>query len=364
MGGGGRCIPEEVHEMLRGKVRGPVLFAAVVLLVFAVCASAGRGPIHIDFEHPPVRGADDLRTLESLVKVADGLYIMTHYGDRDALFKEENQKAISDPLINHSSRYCSTFSAAARNSVVVGRNWDNQNVGSIIISLYRPAGGYSSISFSRAVDVGFGKDIEIDRITCQGSGSRLLLAPFYMMDGINECGLTVAVAGVPQTEVEPQSGKDKVYVTYLMRKILDEAGTVEEAADLVDDYIPFDLDESTLDAHFQVADRSGQSVILEYVDGGWAKVHSDRAWQVMTTKPIYQVTEAHLRESCWRYESIATTLEEKRGSIDWKEGIRILQGVEQEGTTWSSVYLPVTREIYLSVYKDWETIYHLSVPEL
>ena len=41
------------------------------------------------------------------------------------------------------------------------RNWDNQKVGSTIVDLSRPPGGYASISFPRCIDGGFGhKDLQ------------------------------------------------------------------------------------------------------------------------------------------------------------------------------------------------------------
>jgi len=119
--------------------------------------------IELKFAQPPASGSDASRTLQSLVKARDigeqyatgGLYLITHYGDREELFQKENQKAIDNPMINETWRFCSVFSTTTDNSVIMGRNWDNQNVGSIIVNLYRPAKGYSSISFSRAIDLGF-----------------------------------------------------------------------------------------------------------------------------------------------------------------------------------------------------------------
>jgi penicillin V acylase-like amidase (Ntn superfamily) len=49
-----------------------------------------------------------------------------------------------------------------------------------------------------------------------------------------------------------------------MRKILDGTKTVDEALALAQKYIPFDLDKNSPNAHFQVVDASGRSVILEY----------------------------------------------------------------------------------------------------
>ncbi len=342
-----------------------IFLTTILLLVISGFLSAQNKVIELKFAQPPVSDSDASRTLQSLVKVQgtgqfceDGLYLMTHFGDREDLFQKEHQKMIDNPLINQTWRHCSVFSASAESAVIMGRNWDNQNVGSIIVSLYHPPKGYSSISFCRSIDLGFGhKDLE--GIESSPFGSKLLLAPIYAMDGINEHGLTVAVAGNRQTAVKPKSGKELVGITFLMRKILDQTKNIEEAVRLVEKYIPFDIDQNSLTSHLIVADSSGRSVILEYDQDQWRKIYGDKPWQVMTTKPIYNVSDANLREKCWRYRSISETLEKTKGNVDWKSGMKILRDVEQKGTTWSIIYSLTKKELYFSIYQKWDKIYHL-----
>jgi hypothetical protein len=77
-------------------------------------------------------------------------------------------------------------------------------------------------------------------------------------------------------------------------------------------------------------------------------------------QPLYNVPDASLREKCWRYKSMAETLEKANGKIDWQAGMRILQDVAQKGTTWSVVYSLPGKELYFSVYQKWVTVYHLK----
>jgi hypothetical protein len=348
--------------------RKPVALAVLFLLVGFGPALGQEKTVELKFAQPPAAASDAARTLASLVKVRDigeqyatgGLYLMTHFGDRDDLFQKENQKAIDHPMINESWRYCSVFSAKAGDRVIVGRNWDNQNVGSIIVSLYRPAGRYASVSFTRAIDMGFPLNIDLAEIASSALGSRLLLAPFYAYDGINEHGLAAAVAGVRQVALKPQPGKQRAFDPYLIRMILDNAKTVEEAVELAEKYVPFDLDENSLNAHFFVADASGRSVILEYDGDQWRKIYGQQSWQVLTNKPVWGVSDAALREKCWRYKSISETLDRTAGNVDSKVGLKILKDVAQKGTTWSVVYSPTARDLDFSVYQTWDVIYHLT----
>lgn len=345
------------------------MFCTVALVsMISGFAFADAEIVDLEFAEPAVWDSDTSRTLQSLVKVQgtgrfcqDGLYLMTHFGDREDVFRAENQKFIDTPYVNDTWRHCSVFSMAAENSVLMGRNWDNQTVGSIIVSLYNPPNGYSSVSFCRSIDLGFGhKDLE--GYTSTAFGSKLLMAPFYATDGMNEHGVAVAVAGLRGTTHNLKGDEQLVFLTFLVRRILDQAKNVDEAVNLVGRIVPFDYDRNSLNAHLIVADSSGRSVILEYDKDQWRRIYGNKAWQVLTTKPIYNVSDADLRHNCWRYRSISETLENTGGNVDWKGAMKILQDVAQKGTVWSVVYSPPTKELYFSVYQDWHVVYHMEMP--
>jgi hypothetical protein len=348
--------------------KSTVFLTLLLSLLISGFVLAQEKIIEVKFAEPPVSDSDVSRTLQSLVKVrginetysTGGLYLLTHYGNREELFEKENQKAIEHPFIDQTWRYCSVFSAADGDSVILGRNWDNQNVGSIIVNLYRPSGGYASVSFSRAIDLGFPENVGLEDMRSGPYGERLLLAPFYVMDGINEHGLSVAVAGVRHVTHDPQKGKERMFTTYLIRKILDRTKDIDEAVKLAENYTPFLLDKDSMDGHLYIADSSGRSVVLEYENDQWLKVYGEKSWQVLNNKPVYNVPDATLREKCWRYRSLSETLDKTEGKVNWKAGLKMLQDVKQGGTTWSVVYSPASKDIYFSVYQSWDTIYHLK----
>lgn len=348
------------------------LFLAVALFSPIPAVWAAQDEIvELKFVQPPAADSAAARTLASLVRVRDigeqyatgGLYLMTHFGDREDLFRKENQKAIDHPLIGETWRFCSIFSTKVRDRLIMGRNWDNQNVGSIIVSLYHPAGRYASVSFTRAIDMGFPLNLDLKDIASSPLGSRLLMAPFYAYDGLNEKGLAVAMAGVGQVTLKPQPDKQRIFHPYLLRKILDGAKTIDEAIGIAEECIPFDLDENSLNAHFFVLDASGRSVILEYDGKQWQKIYGRRSWQVLTNNTVQGVADSVLREKCWRYKRVSETLEKTADDVDWRAGLRLLQGVAQKGTTWSVVYSPTVGDLFFSVYQTWGVIYHLRAFE-
>jgi len=339
-----------------------------LILLFSESALTQEKIIELQFKKPSCTDTSASKSLESLVRVrriseqyaTGGLYLLTQCGNYEDLFQRENQKAIDYPMINESWRYCSMFSTRSGDSVFMGRNWDNQNVGSIIVSLYKPQNGHSSISFSRAIDMGFPMNVDIEDMRSTPMGSKLLLAPFYAYDGINDRGMVASVTGIDQVKVNSINGKESIFISFLVRKILDQTESVEEAVRFVEKYIPFDLDKNSLDCHFYLADASGRSVILEYTKNGWQKIYPEKSWQVMTNNIVYGVPDAKLRQECSRYKSLSETLELNNGHIDWRAGMQMLRNVSQKGTTWSVVYSLRSKDVYFSVYQTWEKIYHLQ----
>lgn len=346
-------------------------------ILFVTCLAAIFGAItgnceviELEFKKVQISGSDNERSLESLVKIQDpggvhlnGLYLMTHYGDRKEVFLKENKAMMETPLIDRPWRYCSVFSSKNENSVYMGRNWDNENVGSIIVNLYHPPDGYSSISFSRSIDMNFPLNVDLVDFKSAEIGQNLLLAPFYAFDGINERGLAISVAGVKGVSVEAQEHKELVFAPFLVRKVLDHAKNIDEALKLLERYIPFDLNQHSLNTHFFIVDATGRSVILEYFDGEWKRFFQKTSWQVLANKPIHSLSENDLREKSWRYRSMSAALEKDRPEFDWIDSLKILQDVAQKGTSWSVVYSPNEGDVYFSVYQKWDVVYHLKLPQ-
>jgi hypothetical protein len=324
--------------------------AAVVELCFPPLPAAGAGASPAAWSIAPVAGAERL-------------YLMTHQGERADAFAAENQQMIDHPLVDDPSRYCSVFSATTGHAAFLGRNFDNANVGAILVTLYRPPRGYASVSFSRAVDVGLGQDADLARLDPQGEGRRLLLAPFYATDGFNERGVAASLAGVRAVTHEQRGERKPVFVTYLLRQILDRAANVDEACALVEQYAPFDVDVQTLNTHYFVADATGRSCVLEYAQDRWWRTPGNGRWQAVTNKPVTDVPDSTLRDQCGRYRTICADLERGTAGFNWERGLRILREAQQQGTTWSAVYALSAREIFWSVHRRWDIVYRVRAFE-
>ena len=93
-----------------------IAFLAIVpFLMLCACSPTREQIVEIKFAEPPASESDLSRTLESLVTVkgiggqyaTGGIYLITHYGDREELFREENQRVIEHPMIEDTWRFCS-----------------------------------------------------------------------------------------------------------------------------------------------------------------------------------------------------------------------------------------------------------------
>lgn len=176
-------------------------------------------------------------------------------------------KGLIPMKISESEIACSAFTAELENGDrIFGRNYDFARTNTCIVKT-NPSHGYKSISTIDLQFLGLAADKDVtglmNRITA-------LAAPFVPLDGMNEKGVSCAIfmsyQGKDATIATNQNtDKPDITSTTMLRLILDYAATVEEAVALVQKY---DLHDSAQTSyHYMVADASGKSAILEWING-------------------------------------------------------------------------------------------------
>ena len=201
-------------------------------------------------------------------------------------------KGLIDMGISESEIACSSFTAqTADGDRLFARNYDFSKTNTCIVFTDAGNGRHATVS---TVDLQFlgiepNNDVEglMDRITC-------LAAPFAPLDGMNDagvsCGIYMSYQG--SDEVVPtniDTDKPDIKATTMLRLILDYADSVEEAVELVSQY---DLhDSASTSYHYMVADASGKSAILEWVNGTDA---TDNDGSKRELKVIYNDDDAHI----------------------------------------------------------------------
>lgn len=117
------------------------------------------------------------------------------------------------------------------------------------------------------------------------------------VDGLNERGLGAHLLFLTATDFGPRdAGKPGLVVSLWAQYLLDNAATVTEALALLDDVqiVMAEARGRKGTVHLALEDRSGDSAIVEYIDGKRV-VHHGRDYRIMTNDPTYDEQLALLK---------------------------------------------------------------------
>jgi hypothetical protein len=193
---------------------------------------------------------NELRTLSSL-KIADEhpLYTMTYYGDygfdeflevgaySDRNIEDFVTKRLLKGLdirLNVTESGCTAFTAYnSEGERIFGRNFDFDYAPALLVHT-KPKNGYASLSIVNLSYAGYSAD---NLPKPMSSNSFLTLAaPYLPFDGINECGVTIALLAVPMAEPPQKPDQITLNTTTVIRLVLDKAKDTEEAVSLIKNY--------------------------------------------------------------------------------------------------------------------------------
>ena len=89
--------------------------------------------------------------------------------------------------------------------------------------------------------------------------------------------------------------------------------------------------------HYLIADCSGHSVIVEFVNGNMEIIDDSNSWQA-TTNFVIAGLGVPDEAACWRYRTVCETLYNDNEVINESESMNLLQDVSNSITRWSTVY--------------------------
>ncbi|XCP86384.1 C45 family peptidase [Roseburia hominis] len=337
-----------------------LLLVFSLLLVLALASCNGTQSVH---QKPSTEGVEaemdraltDITPTEKITELEEGLSTVRYEGDY--VFEEflsgggastdgEVMEFLTEKIWGNLNLGfegeifgCSTITVQnADGEFLFGRNFDWNSCDAMVVLSY-PENAYASIS-----------TVNMDFIR-QGAGSiagsalnadevRAIAALYAPLDGMNEKGLAVSVNMIQDSStIDQNTEKPDITTTTAIRLLLDKAGTVEEALELLGQY---DMHASMgMMVHFAIADASGNSVAVEYIDNE----------MTVTETPV--VTNFYLAEgekhgigteqSHERYETLMDRLKEN-AIMDETEVRDALDRVskdnfgEFESTEWSIVF--------------------------
>lgn len=240
---------------------------------------------------------------------------------------------------------------------LMGRNydWDGEN-GIAMVIYTEPKNGYASYSTCWLDFLGFGNGWKPEGMANQ----YMSLAAIYVpLDGINEKGLAIAdlMAGDDE-QTNQKTDKVDLTTTTAIRLILDQAATVDEAIELLEQYdMNSDIGRGH---HLAISDASGRSVVVEYIDN------------VMYVTETNVVTNHYLTEgekygvgndeSHARFEKVMV-MDEEAGSIMDAQQLRdAMQNVSYEKETqWSIVFDMENRTMDFYWQRQFDSPHHFEI---
>lgn len=325
-----------------------------------------------------------IKAENSIEKLENGLYSMEFVGDYgfDEFLESggaDSDSAVADYLTSYLSHGfykadsnvqtgdfgCSTiYTQDSGGTYFFGRNYDWEECTAMIVHT-KPKNGYESFSTCCLDFLGFGNDYVPDGSMMERIES--IAAIYVPLDGMNSEGLVVADLVAGDDEITHQKSKGTALTTTTaIRLLLDKAANVDEAVALLGQY---DMNSSIgLAHHLSIADASGKSVVVEYINGEMIVTET----KVVTNHYLADGAKHGIgsEQSHKRYDTLASCT----GPAGNDEVLEMLKSVAQlnypqtadgyEKTMWSIVYCPEKHFADFYFAENYERSYRLTVSEI
>jgi hypothetical protein len=255
--------------------------------------------------------------------------------------------------------HCSTVTYRAPNGhMYFGRNFDYSHDACLIVRVHRD-GELVSIA---VLDLHY---LNLDREDLHETSIfqriPLLFAPYYLQDGMNQHGVAVADMSVQGVKPSYDASRPNILHSTAMRLIIDYAKNVDEALEILDQYNVHFVAET---CHLLIADASGKSVVVEFIDGKLQVTPAGESWQVCTNDQIFGATEKQCDERCQRYRTASDQLANASDSTGVGEIMGVMQAVSKEDwTMWSSVYDLTSGDYRFAYRRHYDKPYNDSLVE-
>lgn len=368
-----------------GRARRIVVRVIIALVALVVIAVAGLAFMF----------RNEIATVASIKKVNDyPFYTMTYQGDYgiDEFLEQggaSNDAELIDFVVQHLMKglpvtielpdlACSTFNAVTpEGDDIFGRNFDLTYSPSMLVRT-DPDNGYASISMVNLGFLGYGEEKLPDSPT---SSITALAAPYAPLDGVNEKGLAVGVLLIDTDPTDQRTDKVDITTTTAIRLMLDKCATADEALELLEQY---DMHSSANSCyHFQIADASGRTVVVEYIDDELSVLEADDATTAGTPaegQTYMAATNFLLTPGDYdfgggqdRYEIVMSGLTAADGVLSEEDAMGLLAACAQEphtnsrgeesATQWSVVYNLDDCTATIATGMDYENTYTVSLAE-
>lgn len=361
-------MKKRIFSILNNFMQILLIIAGVMLLSLVLNACSGEpsaAPIvpttAAAITLPPITllSEEQAKTLGSLKKVDDyPLYTMHYYGWSGLSSSNSDVRQLAGE--KHPPAWgCSLFAAMGDADKLYGRNFDWEASPALLL-FNHPTDGYDSVSM---VDMTYlGIDADINKLTELPLDQRqaLLEAPALPFDGMNERGLAVGMAAVSSGNMKSDPNKETIDSLMVIRKMLDQAANVDEAAAILQNY---NIDwGSGPPLHYLIADRLGRAVLAEFYQGKLHLIPNDKPWHLAANFLLSSVNGSSAGQ-CARYDKLDQTLSNAEGNLEAGQAMSLLKDVSQATTQWSIVYGFGAGDVIVTMGRQYENVhtYHIDM---
>lgn len=217
-----------------------------------------------------------------------------------------------------------------------------------------PPDTYASVS---TVDPGF---LKYDHNALPDSPfnlETLEMLPYYPSDGMNEKGVAVGMNALSYSQAPYDASKVTIGELQLIRPVLDYAGSTTEAISLIENY---NISMEDPPIHYLIADSSGHSAVMEFINREMIVMNNTDSWQVSTNFVITGL-EDYYSAPCWRYRTTYQSLMDNKGICSQIQAITILLNASVPSTRWSNIFDLKTGQMQIAMGRDYENFYLFSL---
>lgn len=311
-----------------------------------------------------------IRTLLSIKKISSmpaykvkryGSYYLDDYLKVGAKNTDELGKFITNKLTLGIVKYhpddygCSAFFAKTPDGdLIMARNYDTESARPFIVTT-DGADGSKIMGLSNGRFLMQNKSLDptvMDKLA-------FTMCPYFMVDGMNEYGLTYALFSVDGSK----AATDKTKVTLIghttCATLLNKAKNVKEAVELLSKYnVAFFTGDSS---HYMLCDAEGSSAIVEYVDGKMQVTYNKKGDYMICSNFMIYNNKNLIGFGRDRYLNYQDALEQTDGVITIEKAFELLKKNTISGyQQWSVIYNITKRTLSVTFSRDYDNIYTYS----
>jgi len=294
--------------------------------------------------------SDAILTLRSLEKIDDyPFYSMHYYGSYE-------YPQIGSTWNGGNDFSCSLFAALGEaGDMLYGRNFD-WDFSPALLLFTNPPDGYASVAMVDLTFLGISLDDSRKLIDLPlEERTALLSAPSMPFDGMNEYGLTIGMAAVPDQFINDANldlSMPTIGSIGIIRQSLDHARDVGEALKI---FAQYNIDfRGGPPIHYLLADPSGKAVLIEFYKGEMILLPNEAPWH-LATNHLRCIAEGD--GGCPRYHTISERLTTVNGQLEPQAAMQLLSEVKQDMTQWSTVYDMTSGDINVAIAGFYDAIY-------